>query len=289
MEGLALQSLSKELFKTEAGVITKRDFIDALQALEASSFDTLFIHSDLAFGAPLLRRGELLGEVLDVLKSLGARNLIFPTFSFSFCNHEAFSVKDTRGVCGALSEFARKTAIEVALGENGKMTRSLDPLLSCVLLGRDKEILEVGHESIGAHSIFANLPKHTAFLFLGLSVSSCWTYSHFIEWEIKVPYRYEREFSGTMIAGGREYTDIFTQFTRFSGVEVYEDNRVDDLMSEKGILKEADLGTSSLRLIPLLQASEALKNRIATEPYFMLKATPASMSKDYIFEKKIAL
>lgn len=111
--------MSNILFHGQKEEVNAAHMREALLGVGAADCDVLYIHTDMTFGLPALKRGVLLAELLGILEGLGVATLVFPTFTFSFCNHEPFDVQNTRTPMGALNEYARKT---------GRGRRSPDPL-----------------------------------------------------------------------------------------------------------------------------------------------------------------
>ena len=172
--------------------VTTNSLYDALKQLEADKCDILYIHSSLTFGVPnpKLKKSQLLGSILEVIKTLGVKTICMPTFTFSFCNGNDFDPAKSPSKMGALNEFFRK--------QEGVL-RSVDPLMSTALLGEDKDLVTgIGHSSCGANSTFDKLHHRdrVKFLFLGPKIGDCMTYMHYLEWLYGVDYRYERVFRG---------------------------------------------------------------------------------------------
>ena len=71
---------------------TADDVLKKLKDIGADDCETLFIHSDVMFGSPGpgFNRKEYLYILYEVLESLKVKNIIAPTFTYSFCNHEDF-------------------------------------------------------------------------------------------------------------------------------------------------------------------------------------------------------
>lgn len=196
---------------------TNQDLLSALKRIEADQCDLLFIHTDIAsFGAPnpSLRRRELLSQVYHVIEQLKVKTILFPAFTFSFANQEDFSVNDsTAKYMGALNEFARKQPGAV---------RSLDPMMSVVALGEEAEqFYRVGKQCMGEGGIFSMLHNHpnVKFLFLGANPIMCFTYAHYVEALHKVPYRFEKWYTGKITDGdGNTYEDRCSVFAACQGV-----------------------------------------------------------------------
>src|ERR1019366_8483912 len=195
--------------------ITSSHLLSLLEKVKAQEAGVLYMHTGLTFGPPNPRLGrqELLGHLYDVVASLGVPTLLVPTFTFSFCNGEDYGVRTSRSRMGALNEYIRKLPGAI---------RSVDPLMSSVLVGEDRDLVEnLGKHSIGANSTFDKLHRRGAtvkFLFLGATVSECFTYTHYVEERLATPYRYNRDFTGSITDGDRSWEDTYTLFVRYKGV-----------------------------------------------------------------------
>lgn len=186
------------LFNSSQGPVTGADFKRALLNVGAAECDVLYIHTDMTFGLPALPRKSLLSELLDLILNLDVKTLIFPLFTFSFCNGEIYDPFTSKSQMGAINEFARKSGLGF---------RTLDPLLSVYVIGDPLNLaLPPGKESIGKDSSYDRLHKSgkdIKFLFFGADMSACFTYTHYMEAILNVPYRYPREFQGEIFLDGK--------------------------------------------------------------------------------------
>ncbi|PAF45171.1 AAC(3) family N-acetyltransferase [Helicobacter sp. 11S02596-1] len=264
--------------------ITKQSFLEALLEINAHECEYLFIHSELNFGAPnpQIAKKELLAEIVDVFANLGIPNLIVPTFSFSFCAKEDFDLCKTKSPMGIFSEYFRKLP-------NAK--RTIDPLMSCALIGKDHSLLEISHHSCGKGSLFDKLhhKNDVKFLFFGNKVNDCFTYSHYIERVLEVPYRYDKSFEGNIILGDKTYQDSFILPVRYANVEPFGDDRMSRLL--KNATTETKIGNSQIQIVDEKTAYTHICEAINKNSDFMLKAPYARdfLDKTYIYEKKVAL
>ena len=100
--------MKTQLFQDAKGKIyTLEDVILSLKKLEAHNADILYIHTDIGFGKPLLKRKDFVAKLYEAIISLGVKTLIFPTYTFSFCNKEDFDIKESKSSMGMLNEYAR--------------------------------------------------------------------------------------------------------------------------------------------------------------------------------------
>lgn len=275
------------LFTSKNGSVTKKDLYEALIKLEANKCRYLYIHSEINFGLPNpdLTKKQLMQHILDTIKALNVENIIVPTYTFSFCNHEDFDIQNTKSSMGVFTEFFRKQPEAV---------RSHDPLMSVALIGQDKTIINnIGQNSLSNNSTYDLLHKkgETKFLFLGNTISSCFTFSHYVETVLQVPYRYKKSFTGNIIDNGVSTPAEAFLEVRYKDIVPYADNRMDVLFEKQGIKKRTTLGDSEINICNEEQAFDALYKEITEHPDFMLshKLPQGPYVEDFIYEKKVSL
>ena len=275
------------LFNAKNGVVTKKDLYNALLELGADKCDYLFIHSGISFGTPNpeLSKKELLGHMLDTIKALKVKNILVPTFTFSFCNHEDFDVQNTKSAMGVFSEFFRKQP---------DARRSVDPLMSVAMIGEDFSVIDdIGNISCGKGCTYDLLHQrgNVKFLFLGNRMSDCMTYTHYIEVIKKVPYRYAKEFKGTVINNGIKEEKSYYLHVRYNGIEPFNDTRIDKLMLDNNGGKSLNLGDGAINIADEDKVYKYLGEAIDKDPDFMLchKCPQPPFDDFYVYEKKVAL
>lgn len=229
------------LFRSARGDVSLQQIKDALLAIGASDCEVLYIHTGMSFGLPVLRRKELLATLVDILESLKVKTMVFPTFTFSFCNNKPFDVQKSPTSMGALNEYIRKS---------GRGARSSDPLLSVYVLGNPLKLVDnLGPHSIGADSSYDrlhNCGKNVKFLFFGADMRACFTYTHYMEAIIGVPYRYDRKFSGEVIKDDiSTLTDVWL-YTSYANCILNPRPVVYEAMLERGMLRMKNIGDGSV-------------------------------------------
>ena len=184
-----------KLFESGDNELTNCTLLSKLISLGCADCDVLYIHSELNFGLPnkRLSRKEILNNIIDVIQSLHVDTIIFPVFTFSFCNKEVFDVQNSASSMGALNEYVRKHVLGY---------RTKDPILSNYIIGKYVDVEPDNIYTLGLDSGFDKLTKmnkKVKFLFLGADPNKCFTYTHYVEAMIGVPYRYNREFRGDIV------------------------------------------------------------------------------------------
>ncbi len=236
-----------KLFKCEENEwVTYGEFVNALKKVVDTKCEVLFVHTSMNFGVPNreLKRKELMDAMYSAIEELGIKTLVFPTFTFSFCNEQDYDVKTSGSKMGMLNEYARKREDAV---------RSMDPLLSVCVIGENKDLAIAPERfSIGDDSIFDKLHKtpNVYFLFLGMPFPNCFTYMHYVEERLHVPYRYNKVFSGKIIDENGEVKAVdYELFVRYKGVIPVVPSELDDNLMANGFIKKVKLGNGIVSCI----------------------------------------
>lgn len=271
-----------ELFKSSNGIVTDYDIADALFSVEASECDVLYIHTDMTFGLPIQKRKKTLETLYSIIESLNVKTVVFPTFTFSFCNKEVFDSLNTPTKMGALNEYVRK---------NVKGIRTEDPLLSVYVIGDKLNLCDnLGNSSIGLESNYDRLHKcgkNVKFLFLGADMKQCFTYTHYMEAIYKVPYRYDREFIGT-------YTDNsavlhenakFKLFSSYGNTVLNPIPVVFNAMKQKNQLNIALVGDSSVTCFSEKDAYKTISELLDENIFCLTDGSFKESEKNEIYNK----
>ena len=235
-----------DLFRARDGRwVTDQQIRTALEDVGAPDAKVVYMHTELSFGAPNQRfsRKQLLAALYETLSGIKVPTLCVPTFTFSFCNGEAYDVQRSASKMGALNEYIRQLP---------NALRSSDPLMSVALVGEERDLAsDLGHHSIGSGSTFDKLHSRRGvkFLFFGASLSKCFTYTHYVEEREKVYYRYNRDFTGTIMDHGRPYRDTYSLFVRYRNVMPSTEGRLEKELTRSGALKLARCGDAAISCI----------------------------------------
>jgi len=259
--------------------VTTSDLLRCLEAVGASDCRVLYVHSEMSFGKPNPELGKagLLQAVLDTLLELGVPTLCVPTFTFSFCNGVAYDAKQSRSKMGVFNEYVRRLP---------QAERSVDPLMSSAVLGEDHDVVrDLGHHSIGAGCTFDKLHAsgQARFLFLGVGAAKCFTYTHYVEERLRVPYRYDRDFTGTIIDGDGQREETYTLYVRYNGVQPESSTKFEDFLVQEGLMKKVVCGDNFISSIAEPVAYDTIAGKIREDANYFL-AAPAPDRKDAHFE-----
>lgn len=233
-----------KLFRyNEDNWVTAGDLFQALRQVGADKCKVLFLHTGLSFGCinREIKRKELCQIILDIIKELKVETLVFPTFTFSYGNKEDFDVRNTPTKMGMLNEYVRNLPESV---------RSVDPMLSVAVIGKNKDILNVtGEKSLGAGCIFDNLHKTEGvkFLFLGTSFGQCGTHMHYVEEKLRVPYRYDMDFYGKITDyDGTEHEAHRILYVKYRDIKPGVPASFEKELVDKGKMLKCPLGESNV-------------------------------------------
>lgn len=258
-----------ELFIDVDGVgYSINDIKKALHLVGADDCKAVFVHSDIMFGKPRkgFKRKEYLRNLYNILNEFRIQ-IIVPTFTFSFCNHDDFDVNESRTSMGAFNEYVRK--------QDGRY-RTLDPILSVSVPEHMKSKFEVvGENSLGADSGLDHLHHldGVKFLFLGADVGDCFTYVHYVEKMMDVPYRFDMYFEGNITDyEGHIFKRKQAIHTQCKGVILpdkydYFENKMKDI----GILKSVRVGDKYISCVSEKDAYKAIQDSILEDPFYYLK------------------
>jgi aminoglycoside 3-N-acetyltransferase len=244
--------------------------IRAFEECGVSSGDTVFLHCDAFFltqisGTSTLGKMELFFNVLDQLLSENG-TLVLPTFTYSFTKGEEFNLEQTPSTVGLLTEYFRKRE---------GVKRSKDPNFSIACSGRHKEkfINAPIHDTFGPDSIFGLLHHQNAHIMcLGCSLDRI-TFTHYVEEQLKVEYRYFKEFSGNVIEQSRTNFEKVNYFVRDTTFDTYVNlTLLKKTFEENKILKKSTIGRASLLSVSAMDFFEQAEELLRRNKYGLIKA-----------------
>jgi aminoglycoside 3-N-acetyltransferase len=272
------------LFHSVREDVSSAKMLEKLKRIQAGECDVLYIHTDMTFGLPAkgIGRGDLLASLLQIIEELCVATLVFPTFTFSFCNDEVYDVRNSKTPMGALNEYVRKT---------GRGVRTHDPLLSVYVLGDKLNLVDgLSEYSIGQNSNYdrlRNCGKNVKFLFFGADMRTCFTYTHYIEAVFRVPYRYDRKFVGTVIDEDSRESKNQKAFlySTYANCCLSPEPIVYDTMLKKGQLCSENVGDSAFCCFDEKASYETIAHLIDTNPLCLTDGKFDMNTKDTTYRK----
>lgn len=136
-----------------------------------------------------------LNQFLDrIIEIIGQEGTIFvPTFNWDFCKGKTFDYKKTPCKTGSLGKVALK---------RDDFRRTKHPIYSFAVWGKDRdEICEKDYKSsFSIESPFEYCREHDAKnIFIDVECQHSFTFVHFVEEQVGISYRYQKEFTADYI------------------------------------------------------------------------------------------
>lgn len=249
---------------------SKEDIIKCLMDVGVTKGDNIFIHSNIGFFGRLKDAKEpedfyriFKEAIFNVIGDEGT--MVVPTFSYSFCWNQNFDKKETESVCGIFSEMVRK---------DPNASRSEDANFSIAAKGGNAEYFTSNspEHSFGEESFWERfLGKNGKFC--NFNFDSASTFIHYVEKCLKVPYRYDKKFSGLYLSGEKPEKRSFYHFVYdlekpHHGPDFAKFN---DKAIEKNLVKSSNLGRGQITIISAKDTFKLIEDEIKINPSFLIK------------------
>ena len=234
---------------------------DAMKQAGIGKGDMLYIASDASLlllearkkcGVKTVeQRNTFLHYFIDVLQeAVGTQGtLMFPVFTWAFCHGEGFDARRTLGEVGALNNWI--------LEYRKDFCRTKHPLYSFMVWGKEANtLLSMENKCAwGENSPFSYLYHNNGkMLLLNVTLQRGFTFMHYVEESVHVPYRYYKNFRGT-------YKDLNGIETERSYIMYVRDLAIsskgyapDSMLEDKGIVKIAKWGDLTMKGFSLVEA-----------------------------------
>ncbi len=249
-----------------------RAAIDAcLAGLPLEAGDIVFSHSNVGFfGRPAdARSGAEICAALAaaILERIGpGGTLVVPTFTYSFSGGEVFDVENTESKMGGFAEWVRRQP---------DACRSADPFYSVAAIGaRALEMTRDAPEnSFGPGSFFDRFTK-TGGKILNMNFDAGSTLVHYVERELRVPYRFDKTFTGTIREKGATRSARATIWVRYLSddalIAAFEPFAA--LARERGLFVTRPLGRGEIGVITARDTFELIRTTLPSRPWFLTRA-----------------
>jgi aminoglycoside 3-N-acetyltransferase len=197
-----------ELFRTEQGIVSDRDFADGLEPHRLAGRPVLVYSRLLSFGRITGR--ESIARILDLLlEAIGPEGtLCIPAYTFSAFNQECFDYETSPSRVGVLGDAARLRR---------GFTRTVHPVYSHACWGKEVSALAKQDRTtcFGAGSffdLFCDLPG-AYILALGTTLSAV-TAIHYYDQRYGCPGRFVKRFEARIRKDGLEERIEFDSYVR---------------------------------------------------------------------------
>ncbi len=261
------------------------DILRSLKKLDIKENDDLFIHSNLTlFGnCKSIKNINNLPKLWSeaILRSVGKNStIIFPLFSLSSCKKEIFDPIRSKSNSGILSEFFFR---------NYKCTRTKDPIYSFGIIGKNRNKINKSidvNNSFSEKSVFGFIKKNNFKIMCLNHVGT--TFLHYIERNIKVRYRFDKEFEGKLKFKNKlkkTRTKIFVAYKSDKKIQHSPKKFSIDARKSK-IIKSIKLGSGNIDIMSSKKVDEFVTNKIKNNHYYLTKCANIKNYKPKIVKEK---
>ncbi|MGG7073852.1 AAC(3) family N-acetyltransferase [Campylobacter sp. 9BO] len=257
----------KELLSHANGIITNHDICEMLENLGLKKGDHVCVHSELfTLGVPLLKKDEFLSEIIKCFWQIIGKNgvLIMPTFTYSFCKNLPFDNLKTPSTMGVLTEFFRL---------QNKSLRSNDPIFSFTISGKNaKEYINDCKSCFGVGSVYDILFKNSGKILHFGNAYKGFTFSHFLEEKLNIPYRYFKEFSGELIDenGIKQHKNILYFVRRLADRSILSVEKNVKILTNANNFKVANLGGGNVSIMECKKYHDAIKSALQDDKFALV-------------------
>lgn len=200
-------------------------------------------------------------------------NVYVPAYSYSYPKGEVYSIKDAPCTLGATLEFLKNEHYAL---------RTADPIFSYLAFSKKANknfFIPENYDCFGENSLIANVYHDNGIL---ISVGDRLHYSteiHYIEKQLKVPYRFDKIFQGRTKSLSEKVYDLEVtyycrdlEFAEREQLTVSFEQLIGD-MREKNIIKKISIRDElELELVKLSDVSEFASNKLKINPYYLMKS-----------------
>jgi aminoglycoside 3-N-acetyltransferase len=244
----------------------------ALRASGVEAGRTVFCHSNIGFfGLPAGARtaenacATILAGFRAALGAAGT--LVVPTFTYSFSTGKPFAVAATPSNCGIFAEHVRCRP---------EARRSRDPNISVAALGPDAEALTraVPENAYGEGCFWERFLAADG-LVCNLNFDAGSTFIHYVERQLRVPYRFDKTFAGTFIEGDGaripgQATIWVRQLSDPDLVAAFEP--FSELAVRSGAFTTATLGRGTVGAISARRTAALIRAELPRSPWLLTRA-----------------
>jgi aminoglycoside 3-N-acetyltransferase len=244
--------------------VTRDQVVECLRRIGVEAGDGVLVHAAIQY---LGRPSGGVGLYWDAFRQvLGERGtLVVPTFNFGFARGLPFDTANTP------SEEMGVFAEHVRCLPDAK--RSPHPLQSVAVVGRHADDLARRDtpSAFDPGSAFERmLDLDFKMVLLGASIKVA-SIVHYSEQKNRVPYRYWKDFEGTIIEAGRPRTAVYRMFARDLALDPRMDfTPVQRTLEEEGRWTQTKLNYGKVALCPLREVVAAADELLQRDPWVLV-------------------
>jgi aminoglycoside 3-N-acetyltransferase len=251
---------------------SKKDILIALRNAGLVKGDDILVHSNLGFFGKLDGNKESVDycqafaeAIFDVIGNEGT--LIVPTFTYSFCWNKIFDLEKTAtSDCGIFSEYIRKKPNAI---------RTKDGIHSITAVGNNVEYYthDPPEHSFGTNSFWERFLKKDGKICRFNLNPDFNTFIHYVEKQLDVPYRFDKDFVGKMIIDGENFVGKNIHFVRDLNDErtVPDLSKLESKMKKMDLIKISNLGKGQILCYSSSDIFRVIENEMKEDPNFLIK------------------
>jgi aminopeptidase-like protein/aminoglycoside N3'-acetyltransferase len=258
---------------------TFADVADGLRTLGVGPGDVLYVQvcraafegrdDGLDAGA---RARSLYDAIRGVVGESGT--ILAPAFTFSFCRQEPFDVESTPTVSGPWNDFTELAELVRSLPGS---VRSADPIFSTAGAGPEAQQLLSGlpRNCLGPDCVHDRLRRAGGKIcILGVGLYEA-IYRHHVESVERVPWRYDKLFTGQVREGGAARQEGWIYNVRIrAGNGDPAGEALEALARDKSICRSAPVGAGELLVTDAAAFHELASAALRRDPWFTAKGPP---------------
>ncbi|PJG58431.1 AAC(3) family N-acetyltransferase [Aeromonas cavernicola] len=246
----------------------KQAIEQALDMLAIPKGCSVMVHSDAMVVAQFPNMGNPHGINMfwSYLEHWLAGNVLVPTFTYSPMEAECFNPATTPSRVGLMTEIFR---------QREGVHRTLDPIFSIAISGPSAHQLATQeyHDCFGPESVFAWLAEQEGWL-LGLGCHpDRLTFTHYVEQQLAVPYRYHKWFEGQVYSEGISRNWRSDYYVRdLSLASEIDLTRLVEQLKAEGAWRQALCQRVPIWAVSCRDFSRVARELIASTPYALIRA-----------------
>ena len=244
------------------------ELVDALRSVGIDDGQCVMVHSSL-FHLGRMEKEKSSSDIaalhysalMEVLGPNGT--VVVPTFNLNFCEGEAYDPLTTPSVAmGSLSEYVRKLPDAV---------RTPHPIHSFAAIGAKAEYICDGNPDV-AFSPSGPFPKlldlSARGLLLGTTIEN-FSMIHFVEEQVKVPYRFKKTYTAPY--GPRHEMKTYARYIRDPNIAPDINYfKVETTMRQHELIQDVQIGMGKILCFDVVRLHSVTLAKLKADPYWLV-------------------
>tara|TARA_Y200000002_G_C22678573_1_gene663092 strand:+ start:1819 stop:2538 length:720 start_codon:yes stop_codon:yes gene_type:complete len=175
---------------------------------------------------------DITSKIIDlIITKLKPKNIYVPSFNYDFLKSKYYDYTNSKSQIGRFSEEFRS---------NYSNNRNYDPVFSYTSLYSDKIKSEWCKVAFEKNSFFENIESNN-YLVINIDLPYFTsTLIHYLEKKHKVPYRFDKLFTGEVMSNNVKFNLNYSYYVRdINKKSIYLSDKIESLLKDKNILKNS--------------------------------------------------